>query len=63
MALEELEAAMVQYRDFLQKAKGKLPSFSESGPASMTLVEEVFKVLQDQEQRIEKLESQSGKFV
>ena len=24
MALEKLEAAMVQYRDFLQKAKGKI---------------------------------------
>ena len=50
----------VAYRERLKTMKGKLPVFTESGPASMGLIEEIFTVLKDQEQRIKELEAKSG---
>ncbi len=65
MALEKLEQELVGDWERLKPLNGSIPAFSESGPASMDLVEEiftvlkeVFTVLQEQEKRIKALEEQ-----
>ncbi|MGD0462529.1 MAG: hypothetical protein ABSB74_08575 [Tepidisphaeraceae bacterium] len=56
MEIAELKKQVADYRSFLKEATGKMPRFSETGPANMGLIDALVAVVEKQEQRIVALE-------
>lgn len=56
MNTQDLKAKVEQYRTALKDKTGKACFFSESGPASMDLIDALVATLEDQQRRIEELE-------
>lgn len=57
MTVEEFKAKVEEYRSNLRGKSGKMVVFSEGGPIGMRLMDDVVRVLEEQERRIAALEA------
>ena len=57
MLIQELKAVVAEYKDRLQSSGGAVVRISESGPASMGLIDALVQTVDAQDRRLSELKS------